>query len=121
MAGEHLQDKMWESAVEAYDGQHRPQRHLRHWYMEKHKNTNGKAKQEIYSRQQNKCRSEENNAQGTKANAKAETQIADDIVGPHAAWTCAVQATGEERGLEAQKKDKRGSTCLSELACSIYL
>ena len=45
MAGEHFQDKMWESAVKKYDEQHRPQRHLRHWYTEKHKKTNGKTKQ----------------------------------------------------------------------------
>ena len=68
----------------------------------------------------NHSRTKDNNAQGTKANAKAETQIADGIVGPHAAWACAVQATGGERGLKAQKKDKRESTFLSEVACSIY-
>ena len=56
MAGEHLQDKMWESAVGGYDGQHRPQRHLRHSYTEKHKNTNGKAKKKKYKN--NKTNSE---------------------------------------------------------------
>ena len=63
----------------------------------------------------NHSRTEDNNAQGTKANAKTKTQIANDILEPHAAWTCAVQATG------GRGKIRGGADfAVKYVACSIY-
>ena len=52
----------------------------------------------------NHCKTEDNNAQGTKANAKAETQIANGIVGPHVAWASSMQATREDREVGRTKE-----------------
>ena len=49
-------------------------------------------------------RAEDSNAQGTKANAKAKSPIANGIVGTHVHWASAMQATRGDREVGRTKE-----------------